>query len=131
MIKVKRVYDPAAPEDGLRVLVDRLWPRGLSRERAQVNLWLKDVAPDSELRKWFSHDPERWPEFKRRYFAELATQTDLLATIAEEARDGVVTILYGAKDRQHNNALALKEYMETYVLGSTSRYGLPAREGGA
>ncbi|HNR24761.1 MAG TPA: DUF488 domain-containing protein [Candidatus Bipolaricaulis anaerobius] len=131
MIKVKRVYDPAAPEDGLRVLVDRLWPRGLSRERAQVNLWLKDVAPDSELRKWFSHDPEKWPEFKRRYFAELATQTDLLATIAEEARDGVVTILYGAKDRQHNNALALKEYMETYVLGSTSRYGLPAREGGA
>ncbi len=131
MIKVKRVYDPAAPEDGLRVLVDRLWPRGLSRERAQVNLWLKDIAPDSELRKWFSHDPERWPEFKRRYFAELATQTDLLATIAEEARDGVVTILYGAKDRQHNNALALKEYMETYVLGSTSRYGLPAREGGA
>jgi len=131
MIKVKRVYDPAAPEDGLRVLVDRLWPRGLSRERAQVNLWLKDVAPDSELRKWFSHDPERWPEFKRRYFAELATQTDLLATIAEEARDGVVTILYGAKDREHNNALALKEYMETYVLGSTSRYGFPAREGGA
>ncbi|HQM38001.1 MAG TPA: DUF488 domain-containing protein [Candidatus Bipolaricaulis anaerobius] len=131
MIKVKRVYDPAAPEDGLRVLVDRLWPRGLSRERAQVNLWLKDIAPDSELRKWFSHDPERWPEFKRRYFAELAAKTDLLATIAEEARDGVVTILYGAKDRQHNNALALKEYMETYVLGSTSRYGLPAREGGA
>jgi len=112
-------------------LVDRLWPRGLSRERAQVNLWLKDIAPDSELRKWFSHDPERWPEFKRRYFAELAAKTDLLATIAEEARDGVVTILYGAKDRQHNNALALKEYMETYVLGSTSRYGLPAREGGA
>lgn len=131
MIKVKRVYDPAAPEDGLRVLVDRLWPRGLSRERAQVNLWLKDVAPDSELRKWFSHDPERWPEFKRRYFAELAAKTDLLATIAEEARDGVVTILYGAKDREHNNALALKEYMETYVLGSTSRYGFPAREGGA
>lgn len=131
MIRVKRVYDPPAKEDGLRVLVDRLWPRGLSRERAQVNLWLRDIAPNSELRKPFCHDPEKWPEFKRRYFAELASKTDLLATIAEEVREGVVTILYGAKDREHNNAVALKEYIEMYVLGHTSLCDLPAREGGA
>lgn len=126
MIRVKRVYDPPAKEDGLRVLVGRLWPRGLSRERAQVDLWLRDIAPSSELRKGFCHDPEKWPEFKRRYFAELAGKADLLATIADEAREGMVTILYGAKDRDHNNAVAL-----SYVLGSTSPCGLPAREGGA
>ena len=109
-VKIKRIYEPAAPEDGQRILVDRLWPRGVSKGNAHIDLWLKDVAPSADLRKWFGHKPERWPEFRRRYFAELnanpATQTlrDLVET-------GPVTLIYGARDEIHNQAVALAEYL--------------------
>ncbi|MGD2080151.1 MAG: DUF488 family protein [Nitrospirota bacterium] len=108
--KVKRVYDKPAKSDGFRVLVDRLWPRGLSKEDARVDLWLKDIAPSDELRKWYGHDPRRWPEFKRRYFGELGGKEGLLKEIT--SRKGQVTLLFGSKEEKLNNAAALKEYME-------------------
>lgn len=111
MIKIKRVYEGPSNEDGFRVLVDRLWPRGLSRDRAKVDLWLKDIAPSDKLRKWFAHDPEKWGEFKRRYFEELKGKKELDLII--EKAHGRVALLYGAKDEKHNNAAALKEYIES------------------
>jgi uncharacterized protein YeaO (DUF488 family) len=110
-IEVKRVYDPAAESDGVRVLVDRIWPRGLTKEDAHLDLWLKDIGPTDELRQWFGHEPDRWPEFRRRYFAELAGKADLLQQISERARQGKVTLLFGAHDREMNNAVVLKEYL--------------------
>ncbi|MEJ2324107.1 MAG: DUF488 family protein [Nitrospirota bacterium] len=107
---VKRVYDEPARSDGFRVLVDRLWPRGLSKEEAAVDLWLKDIAPSNELRKWYGHDPEKWPEFKRRYFGELKKKEELLEQIT--SRKGGVTLLFGSKEEKLNNAAALKEYIE-------------------
>jgi uncharacterized protein YeaO (DUF488 family) len=108
MVKIKRVYDPPARGDGERILVDRLWPRGLSKKAAAVDEWMKDVGPSNELRKWFGHDPARWSEFRRRYVAELRTHRDALATIANKARRGSVTLLYGARDPEHNQAVVLK-----------------------
>ncbi len=110
MIKIKRIYEDAEESDGFRILVDRLWPRGLSKDRAKVELWLKDIAPSDNLRKWFAHDPEKWGEFKRRYFEELKDKKEL-DLIIEKAHGGV-TLLYGTKDERHNNAAALKEYIE-------------------
>lgn len=110
-IKTKRIYAPAQKADGYRVLVDRLWPRGLKKENAAVDLWLKDIAPSNELRKWFSHDPEKWLEFKTRYFKELADKQALIQTIIEKAHSGSVTLLFGAKDDHHNNACALQEFL--------------------
>lgn len=116
MIKIKRVYDEPDENDYFRVLVDRLWPRGLSKDRAKVELWLKDVAPSNDLRKWFAHDPEKWAEFKRRYYEELKDKKEKLYEITEKAQGGTVTLLYGAKDEKHNNAVALKEYIERQII---------------
>jgi uncharacterized protein YeaO (DUF488 family) len=108
-IRLKRVYDPAEPEDGTRVLVDRLWPRGLSRDAAKLDQWLKDVAPSTELRRWFGHDPAKWAEFRRRYEAELAHNPALEELRAIIRRDKRVTLLFGARDVVHNDAVVLRE----------------------
>lgn len=112
MIKCKRAYDDASPDDGTRVLVDRLWPRGVSTEDAALDDWLKEVAPSDELRKWFDHDPKKWDEFCRRYHRELDENEELVDRIRQEAEDGTLTLVYAAKDREHNNAVALKHYLE-------------------
>ncbi|HEU4636840.1 MAG TPA: DUF488 domain-containing protein [Edaphobacter sp.] len=106
-IAIKRVYLEADPTDGFRILVDRLWPRGLSKERARVDLWLKEVAPSTELRKWFQHDPAKWTEFQKRYKQELKSKGDQLDIIKEKLHHGPVTLLYGAKDEEHNEAAVL------------------------
>ena len=112
MIQLKRVYEKPSRKDGLRILVDRLWPRGLSKEAAHLDLWLKDVAPSTDLRKWFGHDAARWSEFQKRYRAELRERDDAVRRIAERARDGTVTLVYGAKDTVHNDAVVLKQFLE-------------------
>lgn len=111
---MRRVYDPPREEDGLRVLVDRLWPRGLSKEAARVDLWLKDIAPSDALRKWYGHEPSRWDEFRRRYFAELEAHRERLEELRQQARSGRVTLLFGARDEEHNNAVALRQYLESH-----------------
>jgi uncharacterized protein YeaO (DUF488 family) len=116
MIRVKRVYDPPEAEDGTRFLVERLWPRGMKKQSLHMDAWLKDVAPSSELRRWFAHDPDKWAEFRRRYYAELAGHPEAWKPIRQAARHGNVTLLYSARDQQHNNAQALKTY-----LGKRSR----------
>jgi uncharacterized protein YeaO (DUF488 family) len=110
-ILVKRVYEPAAKSDGFRVLVDRLWPRGLSKSDAKLDLWLPDLGPSTTLRRWFNHDTERWAEFQRRYHAELKEKTTLLASITKQTKTGPVTLLYSAKDEQHNQAVALRSFL--------------------
>ncbi len=114
-IRVKRVYEPAAPDDGYRFLVDRLWPRGVKREALSLDGWLKDVAPSDELRRWFGHDPARWDEFQRRYFAELDGKPQTWQPILEVAQRGNVTLLFSAHDTEHNNAVVLKSYLEARV----------------
>ena len=111
-IQIKRAY--AAPEksDGFRILVDRLWPRGLTKEKAKVDLWLKDVAPSTELRKWFAHDPERWSEFRSRYLDELKSNSEPLAQLKEKSAHGPVTLLYAARDEEHNEAVVLKNLLK-------------------
>jgi uncharacterized protein YeaO (DUF488 family) len=110
-LAIKRVYEVPGRGDGTRILVDRLWPRGLSRQRARVDIWLKDIAPSTELRKWFSHDPNKWTEFQDRYRQELKSKTDLLLTLKEKAAKGPITLLYGAKDESHNEAVVLQELL--------------------
>ncbi len=112
MIKLKRVYEGEDPDDGVRYLVERLWPRGIKKTSLRIDGWLKDAAPSTELRKWFNHDPEKWQEFRRRYFAELDRVPNAWAPISEAARKGTVTLLYSSHDTEHNNAVALKEYIE-------------------
>ena len=108
MFKVKRVYEPANPEDGARVLVDRLWPRGVSKTQAKMNLWLRDAAPSEALRKWFAHDPKKWEAFRRRYQTELKTKPEILETLKGlEQKHQIVTLLFAASDPQHNNAIVL------------------------
>lgn len=111
-LHLKRVYEPPADADGLRVLVDRLWPRGLTKAEAAVDLWLKEVAPSADLRKWFGHDPAKWAEFRRRYRAELDERADEIDQLRQCGGKGNVTLLYGAKDEKHNQAVVLKEYIE-------------------
>lgn len=111
MLKIKRVYDAPSLDDGFRILVDRLWPRGLTKERAKVDLWLKEIAPSHELRQWFAHDPAKWAQFKDRYFAELAAKRDLVDIILKKLKDGDVTLLFGAREEKFNDAAALKEYV--------------------
>lgn len=111
-VQIKRVYDPPAPGDGRRVLVDRLWPRGLKKEQAAIDVWLKEVAPSTTLRQWYHHDPAKWTEFKRRYFAELADSPHV-AELRQMAQTAPLTLLYTARDEEHNNALALHEYLQT------------------
>ena len=110
--RIKRVYEPRSTEDGKRILVDRLWPRGLTKERAAVDLWLKDIAPSTELRKWFSHDPSKWTEFQARYRQELKSEADLLDVLKEKAAKGPITLLYGAKDEVHNEAVVLRSLLQ-------------------
>jgi uncharacterized protein YeaO (DUF488 family) len=112
MIKLKRVYEEEAPTDGVRYLIERLWPRGVRKESLRIDAWLKEAGPSTELRKWFSHDPGKWVEFRRRYFAELDQRTAAWASIREAAERGTVTLLYSSHDTEHNNAVALKEYIE-------------------
>ncbi len=112
-IKTKRVYESAECGDGKRVLVDRLWPRGLSRAGARIDLWLKEIAPSTELRRWFAHDPARWAEFKQRYREELDTKHDAVRQLLDEAATGL-TLLYSARDDTRNNAAALQEYLERF-----------------
>ncbi|MBV8653811.1 MAG: DUF488 domain-containing protein [Alphaproteobacteria bacterium] len=117
-IRLKRVYDPHAPEDGIRVLVDRLWPRGLKREAAAIDLWLKAVAPSDALRRWFGHDPRRWAEFRERYHAELRANSEAIAPLRDLlARGKTVTLLFAAKDMDHNNAVALKDLIDAPARG--------------
>jgi uncharacterized protein YeaO (DUF488 family) len=117
MIRIKRIYDTPEQKDGFRVLVDRLWPRGLKKERAKVDMWLKEIAPDEVLRKWFSHDPAKWDEFKKRYFEELKDKKEYIDIIIERSKTDVITLLYGAKDRDHNNAVVLKEFIgKNYLI---------------
>jgi uncharacterized protein YeaO (DUF488 family) len=111
MIRIKRVYDPPQHEDGARFLVERLWPRGIKKTDLRMDAWLKEVAPSSELRRWFGHDPAKWAQFRRRYFTELAHRPEAWKPIREAARHGNVTLLYSARDEKHNNALALKTYL--------------------
>lgn len=110
-LKVKRVYEEASKEDGYRILIDRLWPRGLKKATAHIDLWLKEIAPSSELRSWFNHESEKWAEFKKRYAKELSRKQELIKIITDKARSGTVTLLYGAKDEEHNNAIALQTYL--------------------
>ena len=110
-VRLKRVYEPPARQDGMRVLVDRIWPRGLAKADAHVDLWLKDVAPSTTLRRWFGHDPARWDAFRRRYAAELERRPDGLAQLRAHVRKRRVTLLYAAKDPAHNHALALKRML--------------------
>ncbi len=111
-IRLKRAYEKPASDDGIRVLVERLWPRGLSKDRAAVDLWIKDVAPSPELRRWFNHDPTRWDEFQRRYRAELRQKRDVVDELRQKCRDGIVTFVYAARDEEHNSALVLRAYLE-------------------
>lgn len=110
-IRLKRIYDPASPDDGARILVDRLWPRGIRKDDAALTLWLKDIAPSSDLRHWFNHDPARWDEFCRRYHTELSTGGEAVHTLRDYLAKGPVTLLYAAHDTVHNNAVALADYM--------------------
>jgi len=110
-VKSKRVYDAAEAGDGYRVLIDRMWPRGVSRQRAQLDEWARELAPSSELRKWFHHDPERFDEFRSRYREELRERRPLLEELRRRARDGPVTLLYAARDREHNDAVVLEELL--------------------
>jgi uncharacterized protein YeaO (DUF488 family) len=112
MIRLKRVYDVPEPGDGVRLLVERLWPRGMKKEALRLDGWPKDVAPSDALRRWFAHDPARWEEFQRRYRAELDAHPEVWQPILEAARQGDVTLLFSARDTQHNNAVALKAYLE-------------------
>ncbi|HEY2910464.1 MAG TPA: DUF488 domain-containing protein [Gemmataceae bacterium] len=111
MIQVKRVYDKPSRKDGMRILVDRLWPRGLTKERAAVALWLKDLAPSTELRKWFGHDPAKWKQFQIRYRQELREKKGSLRSLKQKSEEGTVTLLYGARDEEHNEALVLKKIL--------------------
>jgi len=111
-VRIKRVYFEPAEEDGERILVDRLWPRGLTKEKASVDLWLKEIAPSNELRKWFGHDPTRWPEFKRKYIEELKASSEPLEQLRQEATQGTITLLYAARDEEHNEAVVLEELLQ-------------------
>jgi uncharacterized protein YeaO (DUF488 family) len=114
---IKRVYDKAEKADGVRVLVDRLWPRGVSREKAKIDRWLKEISPSTELRTWYGHNPARWEEFKARYFRELDQHDEAIAELVEQAREGPVTLLYASTEKRINNAVALKEYLENRLKG--------------
>ena len=114
MFTLKRIYEKASSQDGQRVLVDRLWPRGLSKEKAQLNFWLKEIAPSDDLRKWFSHDSGKWTEFEKRYRTELKAKREIVAQLEKlEQQHNHVTLLYGAKDVEHNNAVILKKFVES------------------
>jgi uncharacterized protein YeaO (DUF488 family) len=109
MIKIKRAYDEVSLDDGERILVDRLWPRGIKKDGAKIDEWIKDIAPSNELRKWFAHDPSKWKEFKRRYMEELKDQSNLIEILINRAKRGNITLIFSARDTEHNNAAVLSE----------------------
>jgi uncharacterized protein YeaO (DUF488 family) len=113
MLRLKRAYEPVSRTDGMRVLVERLWPRGVSKAELQLDGWIKDVAPSTELRRWFSHDPTKWPEFRARYFRELDSRPESWRPLLSAARRGTVTLVYSSHDEEHNNAVALEDYLQT------------------
>ena len=113
-IEVKRAYEPPGPGDGYRVLVDRLWPRGVSKDKLALDAWIKEIAPSDALRKWFGHDPDKWAAFQERYFAELDAQHDRVQDLLGQADPGPLTLVYAAKDEEHNNAVALCEYLASH-----------------
>jgi len=115
MIRTKRVYEKAVKEDGTRVLVDRLWPRGISKKAARIDEWLKEVAPSDKLRKWFAHDPKRWQGFEQKYTKELETKKDLIEKLRSVSRNRTLTLLYSARDELHNQAIVLKEFLESDI----------------
>jgi uncharacterized protein YeaO (DUF488 family) len=116
MFKTKRIYDPAEAADDYRVLVDRVWPRGVSKEKARLDLWMKEIAPSDQLRKWFAHDPKRWMEFRQRYQEELKTKRELIHQLRESEREhGTVTLIYSARDEQRNQAVALCAYLQGHT----------------
>lgn len=112
MIQLKRAYEAASSDDGLRILVERLWPRGVSKQKAQIDLWLKALAPSTELRKWYSHDPARWPEFRKRYWAELKDLGDFPVLLQHVTKERTVTFVFAASDEERNSAVVLKEFLE-------------------
>ncbi|CAH2031270.1 DUF488 domain-containing protein [Trichlorobacter ammonificans] len=114
MIRTKRIYDQPAADDGRRILVDRLWPRGLSREEARLDLWMREIAPSDELRRWYGHDPQRWEEFRTRYRQELYNQSQALAELRRWSNDETVTLLFAAKNIEQNNAVVVKEVVESF-----------------
>ncbi len=111
-VTIKRVYEEPSESDGTRILVDRLWPRGLTKERAKVDVWLKEIAPSTELRKWFNHDPSKWSEFKKRYQVEISNNAEALSALKTHLSSGKATIVYGAKDEEHNDAVVIKQYLD-------------------
>lgn len=110
-IRIKRVYEQPDDEDGVRILIDRLWPRGLTKEKASIDLWLKDIAPSTELRKWFGHDPGKWAEFQQRYLCEIRENDEQVRLLRQEIKKGTVTLVYGARDTEHNDAVVLQEFL--------------------
>ena len=108
-LKIKRVYEQLSKEDGMRILVDRLWPRGLTKRKASIDIWLKEIAPSTELRKWFAHDPKKWNEFRKKYLQELKDNQEQVSILKECLKNGAITLVYGAKDEEQNEALVLKE----------------------
>lgn len=130
-VHLRRVYEPSTPEDGRRILVDRLWPRGVSKARAALDTWAKDVAPSSDLRRWFGHDPARWEEFKRRYRQELAGHAEALQPLLEAAAEGPLTLVYGARDEQHNEAVVLKAVLDERLARTPGRAENPGQPGSA
>ncbi|MBU6399549.1 MAG: DUF488 domain-containing protein [Verrucomicrobia bacterium] len=126
IIQLKRVYDPVCEADGTRILVERLWPRGITKEALHHDCWIKDAAPSDDLRRWFGHDPAKWPEFRRHYFAELDQHPEAVQAICTAVEGGPVTLLYSAHDKEHNNAVALREYLLAHASTPTCR--VPDRE---
>ena len=128
-IRTRRVYESPVREDGARLLVDRLWPRGVKKEKLQLAGWLKETAPSAPLRRWFDHEPGRWKEFQRRYFAELKRNAKAWQPILQAARSGQVTLLFAAKDAEHNNAVALKTFLERKLARTKTAGASPSAPG--
>lgn len=126
MLKLKRAYERPAREDGQRFLVERLWPRGVKKDALRLDAWLKDVAPSSELRKWFSHDPKKWPEFQKRYRSELKLRPEVCDRIMHAARQGTVTLIYAARDPEQNSAAVLRDYLKKKLTAKQSQGRRPA-----
>ena len=116
MIKAKRIYDKPEADDGIRILVDRIWPRGIKKNYIKIDLWQKDIAPSASLRKWFNHDQGKWDEFKSRYYEELNDKQEIVKVLLEKAKEGTITLLYSSKEEKYNNAIALKEYLQSNKL---------------
>ena len=121
MIRIKRIYDSPGEEEGFRILVDRLWPRGLSKEKRKIGLWLKEIAPSDHLRKWYTHDPKKWNQFRERYFKELGDHKERVDLIIQKTKEGAVTLFYSSKEEKINNAVALKEYIAKQKKGGEIR----------